>query len=133
MVGVSFSMRFTDDTGIMHSGYSIGGPTTSEEILGGLGLLGTPSGLSGSDNNYEGDTSPTRGDLYLKYVSPVIAILNNMTVFIHTLSHVLVERILIPGICQNPGLKPLKRETRRKMGHSLKLCAESTTMGPDHR
>ena len=45
-------------------GYSIGGPTTSQKILGG-GLLGTPSGLSGSHNNYESDTSPTRGDLYV--------------------------------------------------------------------
>lgn len=48
-------------------GYSIGGPATSESILGGLGLglLGTPTGLSGSHNNYEADTSPTRGDLYV--------------------------------------------------------------------
>ena len=49
-------------------GYSIGGPTALDGILGGLGLLGTPTGLSGSHNNYEGDTSPTRGDLYLKWV-----------------------------------------------------------------
>ncbi len=46
-------------------GYSIGGPTTSEAILGGLGLLGTPTGLSGSHNNYESDSCPTRGDLYV--------------------------------------------------------------------
>lgn len=45
-------------------GYSIGGPTTDEQILG-LGLLGTPGGLSGSHNSYEGDTSATRGDLYV--------------------------------------------------------------------
>lgn len=45
-------------------GYSIGGPTSSENILG-LGILQTPSGLSGSHNNYESDTSPTRGDLYV--------------------------------------------------------------------
>ena len=47
-------------------GYSIGGPATSENILG--GLLQTPLGLSGSHNNYESDTSPTRGDLYVVYV-----------------------------------------------------------------
>lgn len=46
-------------------GYSIGGPTKdSQNILNGLGLLGTPSGLSGSHNKYESDVSPTRGDLY---------------------------------------------------------------------
>ena len=44
-------------------GYSIGGPTGLEAVLG--GLLGTPTGLSGSHNNYETDTSPTRGDLYV--------------------------------------------------------------------
>lgn len=48
-------------------GYSIGGPTAGEDILSGLGLLGTPTGLSGSHNNYESDTSPTRGDLYVTY------------------------------------------------------------------
>ena len=47
-------------------GYSIGGPAVSEAILG--GLLKTPTGLSGSHNNYEADTSPTRGDLYTKSV-----------------------------------------------------------------
>lgn len=46
-------------------GYSIGGPTdNSQNILNGFGLLGTPSGLSGSHNKYESDVSPTRGDLY---------------------------------------------------------------------
>jgi len=52
------------DSRAIGRGYSIGGPTTSQQFLGGLGLLGTPTGLSGSHNNYEGDTSPTRGDLY---------------------------------------------------------------------
>ncbi|KAM0815535.1 hypothetical protein AB5N19_01333 [Seiridium cardinale] len=48
-------------------GYSIGGPSKdSQNILNGLGLLGTPSGLSGSHNKYESDVSPTRGDLYLE-------------------------------------------------------------------
>ena len=46
-------------------GYSIGGPTPLETIAGSLGLIGTPSGLSGSHNNYEADSSPTRGDLYV--------------------------------------------------------------------
>jgi hypothetical protein len=50
-------------------GYSIGGPAISQTILSGLGLLGIPPGLSGSHNNYEGDTSPTRGDLYVTYGS----------------------------------------------------------------
>ncbi|KAL8702424.1 MAG: hypothetical protein Q9201_004399 [Fulgogasparrea decipioides] len=50
-------------------GYSIGGPSALGglvgNILGGTGLLRTPSGLSGSHNNYESDTSATRGDLYV--------------------------------------------------------------------
>ncbi|KAM0329874.1 hypothetical protein ACHAQA_004039 [Verticillium albo-atrum] len=47
-------------------GYSIGGPSRfSQNILGGLGLLGTPTGLSGSHNKYESDASATRGDLYV--------------------------------------------------------------------
>lgn len=47
-------------------GYSIGGPTDkSQNILNGLGLIGTPSGLSGSHNKYESDVSATRGDLYV--------------------------------------------------------------------
>ena len=41
--------------------YSIGGPYPSLTILG---LLGEPQGLSGSHNKYEGDVSPTRGDLF---------------------------------------------------------------------
>jgi hypothetical protein len=43
--------------------YSIGGPDSRVSLLG-LGLLGEPEGLSGSHNKYEGDASPTRGDLY---------------------------------------------------------------------
>lgn len=47
-------------------GYSIGGPSKdSQNILNGGGILGTPSGLSGSHNKYESDGSATRGDLYL--------------------------------------------------------------------
>ena len=42
--------------------YSIGGPVASLAGLG--GLLGEPQGLSGSHNKYEGDVSPTRGDLF---------------------------------------------------------------------
>lgn len=42
--------------------YSIGGPYPS--LLNLNGLLGAPQGLSGSHNKYEGDVSPTRGDLY---------------------------------------------------------------------
>ncbi|MCJ1441811.1 MAG: hypothetical protein MMC23_002303 [Stictis urceolatum] len=42
--------------------YSIGGPYPSLVNLG--GLLGEPMGLSGSHNKYEGDVSPTRGDLF---------------------------------------------------------------------
>lgn len=42
--------------------YSIGGPYPG--LTNGLGLLGEPEGLSGSHNNYEGDVSPVRGDLY---------------------------------------------------------------------
>lgn len=46
-------------------GYSIGGPSKdSQNILNGGGILGTPSGLSGSHNKYESDASGTRGDLY---------------------------------------------------------------------
>ncbi|KAG9239473.1 Chloroperoxidase [Amylocarpus encephaloides] len=42
--------------------WSIGGPTPY--VPGLLGLLGTPQGISGSHNKYEGDASPTRPDLY---------------------------------------------------------------------
>ncbi|RMY55872.1 hypothetical protein D0865_03940, partial [Hortaea werneckii] len=42
--------------------FSIGGPSHS---LLGLNLLSTPKGLSGSHNVFEGDASPTRGDLYV--------------------------------------------------------------------
>lgn len=46
-------------------GYSIEGPSpASQNILGGLGILGTPQGLSGSHNKYESDASACRGDLY---------------------------------------------------------------------
>ena len=40
--------------------WSIGGPVAS---LGGVGNV-QPLSMSGSHNNYEGDVSPTRGDLY---------------------------------------------------------------------
>lgn len=53
-------------------GYSIGGPTALDTILGSTGLFRTPTGLSGSHNNYEGDTSPTRGDLFLKSVNRAV-------------------------------------------------------------
>lgn len=42
--------------------YSIGGPYPELVNLG--ALLGEPQGLSGSHNKYEGDVSPTRGDLF---------------------------------------------------------------------
>ncbi|KAL6719045.1 hypothetical protein ACLMJK_003280 [Lecanora helva] len=61
-----YGTAFDGNAVSLDPGYSIGGPTAGGQILGGLGLLGTPTGLSGSHNNYEGDTSPTRGDLYLK-------------------------------------------------------------------
>ncbi|KAJ4387394.1 hypothetical protein N0V93_007985 [Gnomoniopsis smithogilvyi] len=47
--------------------FSIGGaPPTNlvSGLVGGLGLIGQPQGLSGSHNKYETDASPTRGDLY---------------------------------------------------------------------
>ncbi|KAL8649729.1 MAG: hypothetical protein Q9210_004227 [Variospora velana] len=56
---------FNGDSVSLTPGFSIGGPASSGGILSGLGILRTPSGLSGSHNNYEGDTSATRGDLYL--------------------------------------------------------------------
>lgn len=43
--------------------WSIGGP--SPYVQTPLGLGGIPQGISGSHNKYEGDGSPTRGDLYL--------------------------------------------------------------------
>ncbi|EWZ31052.1 uncharacterized protein FOBCDRAFT_208302 [Fusarium oxysporum Fo47] len=50
----------------LNPGYSIGGPSRfSQNILNGGGILGTPSGLSGSHNKYESDVSATRGDLYV--------------------------------------------------------------------
>ncbi|MCJ1451366.1 hypothetical protein MMC28_001702 [Mycoblastus sanguinarius] len=61
----TYGTLFDGDAVSLTPGYSIGGPTASEAILGGLGILGTPTGLSGSHNNYESDASPTRGDLYV--------------------------------------------------------------------
>lgn len=58
---------FDGDSISLTPGYSIGGPASLGGILSGVGLLRTPSGLSGSHNNYEGDTSATRGDLYVLY------------------------------------------------------------------
>jgi hypothetical protein len=43
--------------------WSIGGPDSRVSIP--LNLLGQPQGISGSHNKYEGDASPTRGDLYV--------------------------------------------------------------------
>ncbi|KAI4137554.1 MAG: hypothetical protein L6R39_007217 [Caloplaca ligustica] len=56
---------FDGDSLSLTPGYSIGGPATLDGILSGTGILRTPSGLTGSHNNYEGDTSATRGDLYV--------------------------------------------------------------------
>lgn len=44
--------------------WSIGGPTPQVGSLFGLIGGGVPQGISGSHNKYEGDVSPTRGDLY---------------------------------------------------------------------
>lgn len=41
--------------------WSIGGPVAGLTVAG---LLGEPQGISGSHNKYEGDVSPTRGDLF---------------------------------------------------------------------
>lgn len=43
--------------------WSIGGPDDRVSIP--LNLLSEPQGISGSHNKYEGDASPTRGDLYV--------------------------------------------------------------------
>ncbi|KAL8751460.1 MAG: hypothetical protein Q9184_006063 [Pyrenodesmia sp. 2 TL-2023] len=60
---------FNGDSLSLTPGYSIGGPSyvgaSLGGALGGLGILRTPSGLTGSHNNYEADTSATRGDLYV--------------------------------------------------------------------
>lgn len=45
--------------------WSIGGPSKDVKLPGVQGLLNEPKGLSFSHNKYEGDSSPTRGDLYL--------------------------------------------------------------------
>ena len=59
---------FNGDALSLTPGYSIGGPANIGllgGVLSGTGMTRTPSGLSGSHNNYEGDTSATRGDQYL--------------------------------------------------------------------
>ncbi|KAL8997591.1 MAG: hypothetical protein Q9188_006291 [Gyalolechia gomerana] len=60
-----YGTAFDGDAVSLTPGYSIGGPSALGGILGGTGILRTPSGLTGSHNNYEADTSSTRGDLYL--------------------------------------------------------------------
>jgi hypothetical protein len=61
-----FGTTFTGNPVSTNPGFSIGGATAaSANILGNLlGLLGTPQGLIGSHDKYEGDVSATRGDLY---------------------------------------------------------------------
>ena len=49
------------DGDLVSLSFSIGGASSTLAS----GLFGTPSGLSGSHNNYEADTSPTRGDYYV--------------------------------------------------------------------
>ncbi|KAL8799485.1 MAG: hypothetical protein Q9182_005853 [Xanthomendoza sp. 2 TL-2023] len=63
----AYGTVFEGDALSLTPGYSIGGPASTGlgGILSGLGITRTPSGLSGSHNNYEGDTSATRGDLYV--------------------------------------------------------------------
>lgn len=60
---------FDGDSLSLTPGYSIGGPAYVGPSVGGalsgLGILRTPSGLSGSHNNYEADTSAARGDFYI--------------------------------------------------------------------
>ncbi|KAH9223305.1 Chloroperoxidase [Leptodontidium sp. 2 PMI_412] len=48
--------------------WSIGGPPPAG-LLGKVGLLSPPQGISGSHNKYESDASPTRPDLY-QYPTP---------------------------------------------------------------
>lgn len=64
----AYGTVFNGDALSLTPGYSIGGPACIG-LLGGLlsgtGITRTPSGLSGSHNNYEGDTSATRGDQYV--------------------------------------------------------------------
>ena len=43
--------------------WSIGG-APPPGLLNSVGLLGAPQGISNSHNKYEGDASPTRGDLF---------------------------------------------------------------------
>ncbi len=53
------------DGDLVSLAFSIGGAASSLHT----GLFGTPPGLSGSHNNYEADTSPTRGDYYVVSVT----------------------------------------------------------------
>ncbi|KAL8735008.1 MAG: hypothetical protein Q9166_001133 [cf. Caloplaca sp. 2 TL-2023] len=63
----AYGTVFNGDALSLTPGYSIGGPANIGPggLLSGLGVTRTPSGLTGSHNNYEGDTSATRGDLYV--------------------------------------------------------------------
>ncbi|KAL8973564.1 MAG: hypothetical protein Q9197_002187 [Variospora fuerteventurae] len=81
---------FNGDSLSLTPGYSIGGPASSGGILSGLGILRTPSGLSGSHNNYEGDTSATRADLYLTQSRFNYSIENNPYFFFPQFAGVLV-------------------------------------------
>ncbi|KAL8663239.1 MAG: hypothetical protein Q9168_008125 [Polycauliona sp. 1 TL-2023] len=64
----AYGTLFDGDAVSLTPGYSIGGPADIGlvgRVLSGTGITRTPSGLSGSHNNYEGDTSATRGDQYV--------------------------------------------------------------------
>ncbi|KAL8790909.1 MAG: hypothetical protein Q9213_000334 [Squamulea squamosa] len=63
----AYGTVFDGDPLSLTPGYSIGGPASAGlgGVVNGLGITRTPPGLSGSHNNYEADTSSTRGDLYL--------------------------------------------------------------------
>lgn len=58
--------------------WSIGGPPPNS-LLGSIGFLGAPQGLSGSHNKYEGDGSPTRPDLYVAYAPHLRRIRESLT------------------------------------------------------
>jgi hypothetical protein len=86
---------------------SIGGAPLGliDSIGGTLGLLGKPQGLSGSHNRFEADASPTRADLYTRYVPSLTCVpFSHNKAFANTVPYQRRRRQPKPGAIRTVGL-----------------------------